>query len=157
MSSSKHGITKKKHCVARTEGQKWHSGFPRRFWENNNLCICIVEHVTHFRPLTVFLHVNERLRAIYCISKSHIRQRWLFADIILKTRSRFLTSPFFSLISVGGDTRCVVHWKHFAHINWPVAQSNWWCFTAMRFSLRLHHFNSLVGWLVSLLVCWLVD
>lgn len=34
---------------------------------------CIMEHVTPFRPLIVVLHMNERLRAIYCISKSHIR------------------------------------------------------------------------------------
>lgn len=80
-------------------------------------------HVTHFRPLVAILHMNECLRAIYCNPKSHIQQHWLFADIILKTRSKFLTSPFFSLTSTGGDTLCVSCAENiFAQVNWSVAQ-----------------------------------
>lgn len=40
--------------------------------EQQPLCMY---HVTHFRPLVVILHMNERLRAIYCNPKSHIQQR----------------------------------------------------------------------------------
>lgn len=96
---------------------------PRSFWENNNPCICIMEHVTHFRTLIVILHMNKGLQAIYCNPKLHIRQQWLFADIILKTRSKFSLCLFsVGRVQVQVVTLCVVHWKHFAHINWPVAQ-----------------------------------